>query len=415
MPWFDYRAATADGELTEGRLDAVDIATAARRLQADGLVPMHIAPTRPASGGRLFAGSPRWLASGPLAWQRGRPGRGELDALTLQLATLLRAGLTLDQALQTLTTLTERPAARQLVETLGEAIRRGSSLSQALAAQDGLFDRFYLNMVRAGEATGSLDLALERLAAFKARSAALRTELLSALIYPAVLVVLAIAAVAVMLAYVVPQFSTLFAEAGRPLPWLTRLVVSTGQLVEAWWWALLLGLTLALYGLYRQWHSPEGRERWEHRLLRLPLAGALIRRLEAARFTRTLATLLGSGVALPDALDIARQTIGNGVIAHRLGSVARRVRQGEGLSRPLAEAAVFPALAGQLVRIGEETGRLEPMLEQLATLYDGEVRTGLARALTLAEPMIILLIAGLITLILLSVILAVLEINTLPF
>jgi general secretion pathway protein F len=270
-------------------------------------------------------------------------------------------------------------------------------------------------MVRAGEASGALDLALERLAEFKQRARELRESIVSSLFYPAILIVLAIIAVAIMLAFVVPRFTEMFAEAGRELPLLTRIVVGIGSGVEQFWWLILLAIAGLVVWVRRQLADPVARERWDAQFLRLPLAGALIGKIEAGRFTRTLGTLLKNGVSLPAAIDIAKEIIGNRVIARALVQVAQRVRQGEPLSRALTEAAVLPPLTTQLLKVGEETGHLERMLEQLAEIYDREVRTDIQRALTLGEPLIILLIAGLITVIILSIVLAVIETNNLAF
>jgi general secretion pathway protein F len=280
---------------------------------------------------------------------------------------------------------------------------------------DGQFPRLYVNMVRAGEATGALDMALERLAEFRGKARELRESIFSALLYPSILVVMAVVAVAVMLAFVVPRFTEMFVDAGRELPLLTRVVVASGNFVEQWWWAIGLAVAGVFLWLRRAWRDPVRREAWDARLLRLPLAGPLVTKIEAGRFTRTLGTLLGNGVSLLTAMDIAKQVVGNRVIARGLSEVALKVRQGEGLARPLAEADVLPPLTNQLLRVGEETGRLEHMLQQLADIYEREVRDGIARLLTLAEPVIILVIAGFITVIILSVVLAVIETNNLAF
>jgi general secretion pathway protein F len=410
MPWFDYTAARADGELIQGRLEAADRHALARRLQAEGHTPLRI--QEDSAGGN--AAAPRLRLRLRLGAGRRLRGR-DIDYLTLELATLLRAGLALDKALDTMARVADRAPLQELVENLAREIRRGASLSQAMEQQAGVFDRFYLNMVRAGEATGALDLALERLAEFKSRARELRESILSALLYPAILVVMAVVAIAVMLAFVVPRFTEMFVDAGRELPLLTRLVVASGQFVEQWWWAIGLALAALVLWLRQEWRDPLKRERWDARLLRLPLAGGLIAKIEAGRFSRTLGTLLHNGVSLLTAMDIAKEIVSNRVIARGLAQAAVRVRQGEGLSRPLLEAAVLPPLTNQLLKVGEETGRLEHMLEQLADIYEREVRTDIARLLTLAEPVIILVIAGFITVIILSVVLAVIETNDLAF
>jgi len=395
MPWFEYRAARGDGAVVEGRSEAPDRRTLVRRLEAEGQVALQVVERSPAAP-----------AAAPLQWRFGasRLTGKDVDYLTLELATLLRASLPLDRALDTMSRLAGKPARKALTENMAREIRSGASLSQAMERQGAVFDRFYVNMVRAGEASGALDLALERLAEFKQRARELRESIVSSLFYPAILIVLAIVAVAIMLAFVVPRFTEMFAEAGRELPLLTRMVVAVGSGVEQWWWLILLGIAALAVWVRRQLRDPEARERVDARLLRLPLAGGLIRKIEAGRFTRTLGTLLRNGVSLPAAIDIAKEIVGNRVVARALAQVALRVRQGEPLSRALTEAAVLPPLTTQLLKVGEETGHLERMLEQLADIYEREVRTDIQRALTLGEPVIIL-----------SIVLAVIETNNLAF
>jgi general secretion pathway protein F len=406
MPSFNYKAARSDGQVIEGHLEAPDRNSAAKRLQAEGQIPIQI-----------FEQEGIGKAAAPVQWRFGanRLKGKDIDYFTLELATLLRAGLSLDKALDTMSRVAGKPALKEMVDKIAREIRRGASLSQALENQAGVFDRFFLNMVRAGEATGALEMALERLAEFKTRSRQLTESIVSSLFYPIILIVLAIVAVAVMLAFVVPRFTEMFAEAGRELPLLTQIVVATGNFVEHWWWALLLGIGGLVYWFRQQWNDPVGRERWDTRLLRTPLVGGLITKIEAGRFTRTLGTLLGNGVSLLTAMDIAKEIVSNRIIARGLAQVATRVRQGEGLAKPLTDADILPPLTTQLLKVGEETGNLEQMLEQLAEIYEREVRTDVQRILALAEPVIILMIAGLITVIILSVVLAVLESNDLAF
>jgi general secretion pathway protein F len=278
-----------------------------------------------------------------------------------------------------------------------------------------LFSRFYRNMVKAGEASGALDVALARLAEFMERSRELRDSVLSALLYPVVLVVVGILSMVVILGMVIPKISQMFAEAGQQLPWFTQLVVAAGDFVENYWWLM----ALAAVGLYvfmrHQYAQTASRLRWDGRLLRLPLVGALIARLEAARFTRTLGTLLGNGVPLLDAIAIAKEVVANQVIAEGIRRVTEQVRQGEGLARPLTEARVFPPLAGHLMQVGEESGNLEAMLMQLAQIYEREVQSALRRLMAVLEPALILGLAVVIAAIILSVVMAILSINNLAF
>lgn len=406
MPLFRYKAATNEGRVIEGQIEAADRDTAARNLQIQGKIPIQIDST---------GTEPVAPALGSVRWGSTRVSSTDIDLFTIELATLLRAGLSLGQALETLTGLADKPAMTKITGEINTAVRGGKPLSAALELADPGFDRFYRNMVRAGESSGALDIALERLADYRNNRRELRQALTSALLYPAILLVLALVAVAVMLAFVVPQFTQMFSEAGRELPLLTRIVAGAGELVTGWWWLILLGLGITGWWLRRDWNDPAGRARWDKRLLRLPMVGPLIRKLQTARFSRTLSTLLASGTHLLPALDIAREIVGNAVMAQALGHVTQRVREGEGLAAPLAEANILPPLATRLIRLGETSGKMEPLLTQVADIYERDVQATLKRLLTLAEPVIIITIALLVSVIILSVILMVLESNNLAF
>jgi len=406
MPTYRYKAARGDGQVVEGKMEAHDRDGVVRSLQAQGNIPIQIESAVPASPGAPHARA---------GWRPSQSASTTVDFFTLGLSTLLRAGLPLTQALDTLSELVEDPTLAEMIQSINKAVRGGQSFSDALEQSNAGFDRFYCNMVRAGESSGALDLALERLASFRANRRELRQSLISALIYPAILLIMAIVAVAVLLAFVVPQFTQMFADAGRDLPLLTRIVSGAGELVTRWWWLILLSLGALVWWLRNDWESPDGRARWDARLLQMPMVGSLISKLATARFARTLSSLLENGVHLVPALDIARQIVGNVVIAQALSLTAQRVREGMGLAAPLAESQAFPALATQLIRVGESSGRLEMMLSQVADIYEREVQTSLKRLLTLAEPIIIITIALVITVIILSVVLMILESNDLAF
>ncbi len=407
MPVFYYKAAKADGQVLEGQLEAGDRDGVARMLQAQGNIPLQIDDAAPVS---VPTSKPSRRP-----WQRRSVTGTDIDLFTLELSTLLAAGLPIGQALDTLIKLTENPAMSAVVEEIGGAVRGGQSLASALEESHPGFDRFYCNMVQAGESSGALDLALERLAAFRATRRELRQSLISALIYPSILLVLAMIAVAVLLAFVVPQFTQLFADAGRELPLLTRIVVGAGDLVVNWWWLMLLTVVAAGWWLRKDWRSTEGRRRWDAWLLRLPLIGPLILKLNTARFSRTLSTLLSNGVNLLAALDIACEVVGNTVVANAVNRAAQRVREGQGLAASLQETDALPSLATQLIGLGERSGKLPPLLDQVAGIFERDTQTSLKRLLTLAEPAIIISVALLITVIILSVVLMILESNNLAF
>ncbi len=406
MPIFEYKAATNSGDVVQGEMEAVNQDAVIRRLQAEGHIPIRAEEiTRSASSETPSA----------FTFQRRRPGRADVNVFTIELATLLQAGLALDKALEMLIAIAEKSPFRDVLEKLLAQVRGGASLSAALESHGRLFSRFYRNMVKAGEASGALDVALARLAEFMERSRELRDSVLSALLYPVVLVVVGVLSMAVILGLVIPKISEMFAEAGQQLPWFTRLVVAAGGMVENYWWLMAL-VAVGLYLFMRhQYAQHASRLRWDGRLLRLPLVGALIARLEAARFTRTLGTLLGNGVPLLDAIAIAKEVVANQVIAEGIRRVIEQVRQGEGLARPLTEARVFPPLAGHLMQVGEESGNLEAMLMQLAQIYEREVQSALRRLMAVLEPTLILGLAVVIAAIILSVVMAILSINNLAF
>jgi general secretion pathway protein F len=414
MPEFRFKAAGSDGQVIEGSIEAADRDGAARALQAQGRVPLRI-DTATAGVTTAKAAQATVATAGAAPGGRGRFDSNAVDYFTLELATLLRAELPLGEALQTLADTAENPAMAARAALVHQSIRGGKALSEALADSGPEFDSFYCSMVRAGETGGALGLALEGLAGFRRRRREMRQALVSALLYPAILLVMAILAIIVLLAFVVPQFTQMFADAGHQLPLLTRIVAGLGDVVTNWWWLIVGVLAGAAFLVQRSWQTAAGRARRDGLLLRLPVVGGLTRKILAARFARTLATLLNNGVHLLPALDIASEIVNNATFVDALQTVRKRVREGAGLAGPLAESGVLPPLAVRLVRIGESSGRLEFMLMQLAEIYENDSQAALKRLFTLAEPIIIIVIALLVSIIILSVVLVILESNNLAF
>jgi len=334
--------------------------------------------------------------------------------LTQQLANLLHAGMPLDRALTILIGVSEDAQSKILLERVQEKVRGGSTLADALEVQ-GTFSRFYLNMIRAGEAGGALEVVLKRLTDFLERSQALRETVTSALIYPIILLTVSALSVIILLTFVVPQFQRLFADAGKALPLATQIVIAVGDGFRHYWWVGAIVIMLIVAMLRQQWSQPESRARWDRWLLRLPLFGDLIAKVETARLSRTLGTLLGNGVSLLNALNIVRETLSNQVLATALGEVAEHVKTGRGLADPLLESGDFPKLAVQMIRVGEETGQLQEMLLQVADTYDGEVQTAVKRMLTLLEPALILGLGVIVAGIIMSILVAILSLNDLAF
>ncbi len=406
MPVFQYKAANISGDVVQGEMEAINQEAVIRQLQAQGHIPIRAEEVQ--------RSEPDGVPS-VFKIQRSRPGRKEVNVFTIELATLLKAGLTLEKALEMLVTLVDKSPFRDVLESLLADVRGGAFLSAALESHNRLFSRFYRNMVKAGEASGALEAALARLAEFMERSRELRDSVLSALLYPAVLVGVGVVSMAIILGLVIPKISEMFTEAGQQLPWFTQLVVSSGNVVQNYWWAMAMTVAGVYIYMRRQYADPVSRLRWDGRLLRVPIVGDLIGRLEAARFTRTLGTLLGNGVPLLDAIAIAKEVVANQVISEGIRRVAERVRQGEGLARPLTEARVFPPLAGHLLQVGEESGNLESMLMQLAQIYEREVQSALRRLMAVLEPALILGLAVVIAGIIMSMVIAIFSINDLAF
>ncbi|HUM90290.1 MAG: type II secretion system inner membrane protein GspF [Candidatus Competibacter sp.] len=406
MPRYRYEAVDAAGETLRDELEAPTPDAAVEQLRDRGLLPLSV---NEAKGG-LFRGG----LGQPLFSKRRALSRKAIGLFTQQLASLLGAGMPLDRALTILIGVAEDEQSKTLLERVQEKVRGGSALADALEAQ-GAFSRFYLNMIRAGEAGGALETVLKRLNEFLERSQALRETVTSALIYPTILLTVAALSVIILLTFVVPQFERLFADAGKALPLATQIVIAIGNGFQHYWWAGLLVIGLIVMTVRRQLSQPENRARWDHWLLRLPLIGDLIAKVETARLSRTLGTLLGNGVSLLNALTIVRETLSNQVLAVALGEVAEHAKTGRGLAEPLLETGNFPKLAVQMIRVGEETGQLQEMLIQVADTYDGEVQTAVKRLLTLLEPVLILGLGVVIAAIIMSILVAILSLNELAF
>lgn len=400
MPAFRYQAVGADGNLLDGDMEGRAQEEVVQRLQTMGYIPIRVEEVAAGGGGFGWRG-------------RKRLRQDDVAIFTQELATLLRAGLPLDRALAVAISLAENDAVRDLLSLIREDVRAGSTLHAAMEARTGVFSRLYLNMIRAGEAGGALAVVMARLSEFMERAKELKETVKSAMVYPVILVMVAVLSVVVLLMFVVPQFSQMFAESGKALPLPTQIVIGLGDFFRHYWWALLLGGYLLYAFFRRQMAQPAARYRWDARFLAMPLVGELVARIEVARFSRTLATLLANGVTLLAALSIVKDTLTNTFMAGRLDQVITQLREGRGLGRPLQETGVFPGLAVHMVMVGEETGRLQEMLFQVADVFDREVQRTVKRMLGLMEPVLILGLGLIIGGIIMSILVAILSVNEL--
>ena len=406
MPLYRYRAVSPAGEVAVGELDAANESEIADRLRDQGLMPMQIAH---ASGVSLpAAGAAAKSAPRRSIFESKTVTRDQLIAITREMATLLRAGLPLDRAVEILIGLAPTPPVAALLQGIRDDVRGGKALSQALDARREVFSRFYVNIVRAGEAGGALGEVLQRMADTMERNKELRESVKSALIYPTILIGFSVVSVAVLLIWVVPQFESTFAQAGRALPIPTQVVVAVGKFMRAWWLVVAAASVLAVFWFRRRGRNPAIRRIRDRRMLNMPLLGDLLAKLETARFARTLATLLANGVTLLGGIGIVKETMTNTVLGDALDGVIVKLREGKGFGRPLAETGLYPRLATQMIMVGEESGKLEEMLARVADVYDREVQMAIKRFLVVLEPMLILSLALVIVGIVGSILLGVL-------
>jgi general secretion pathway protein F len=337
----------------------------------------------------------------------------EVLTLTSELAIMLRAGLALASALRVLIDMSQRPPVAGMLQQVLDDVKQGAPLSQALSRERRLFGDFYLNMIRSGEASGQLSSVLTRLVEHMERLRALRESVVSATIYPAILLFVAVVSLVAMLGFVVPQFEKLFSDMGDALPLATQVVMKLGKAFRDW--GLVIGLVVAsMVWLAARWlRSPAGNAWWQAAVLRLPVLGRLLLKYQLNLFSRTLGTLLGNGVPMLTALHIATDTMSNQVLRGALASVPPAVKEGGRLVDALAATRIFEPLAINLVRVGEETGRVGPMMLELASVLDREVETGIRRSLTLLEPILIIVLGLMIASIIVSILLGILSINDL--
>jgi len=402
MPLFEYKAVAPSGETVQGTMEAASVEMVVLKLQEAGNVPLQ---ARESGAGGFSLGN---LKLG----RRGMNSR-EVGEFTQQLSTLLGAGLPLDRSLQVLLELTENDRVKRTVTEIRDRVREGGSLSDALEEQHGAFNRLFVNMVRAGEIGGTLDITLSRLTDYLERSRDLKDSVVSALIYPILLLVLAAGSLILLLVYVIPQFTPIFEELGGDLPLITKIVLAVGSVLQNFWWAIILVTALIVVQFRRMLADAEKRFAWDTRVLATRWVGDLVGKMETARLTRTLGTLLSNGVPLLSALSIARNVISNTVLRKDVNDAARQVKTGGGLARNLAKGERFPRLALQMISVGEETGQLDAMLMKVSDTYDIEVRNTIDRLLSIFTPVVTLLLAMLIGTIVLSVLVAILSINDL--
>ncbi len=410
MSEFIYKATDRSGKVIEGSIDAENEPAVVSKLRRMGYIPIRIGP---ASGGRGLARSINLKISLPTPFS-GVSAK-DLMSFTQELSTLIKAGLPLDRGLSIIIEITDNEPLKVIIQELLKDVRGGKSFSDALTKHPRVFNRLYVNMIKAGEAGGVMNVVLERLVDFLQRSQELKSTVVNAMIYPLILIVVMSVVISIMLIFVVPKFVDIFDTMGQEIPLPTQILLSFSMIMKNFWW-LIIGFGLACYYGFTKYVSTEkGRLNWDTAQLKLALVKSLILKVEVARFSRTLGTLITSGVPLLQALAIVKEVVGNVVISNSIATIQKAVKEGKGISTPMRNTEIFPSLAMHMIRVGEETGNMEDMLIRVADTYDREVQNAVKRFISFLEPALILLMSLVVGFIVLSIIWAIFSINDVSF
>jgi len=405
MPGYVYKAMTLSGETVEGSMDGKDEAAVVQSLHQLGYIPILITTTQQekAAGFSISSILPE------------RVGVKNLLIFTQELSTLVSAGLPIDRSLGILGTLTENRRLREAVKDILKKIEGGSSFAEALGQYPRIFPKLYINMVKAGESGGFLEVILSRLAQYLQSTKEVKDYLISVMIYPVILTMASGLSIVILVSFVIPRFAKIITDMGQTIPLPTQIMLSVSQTVRSYWW-VGIGMAVLVYFGFKSYTKDEERKfRWDRFKLRWIAVGDLIKKVEVARFARTLGTLLQSGVLILPALNLVKEISQNQAISRAIEHIHDRLREGKGVSKTLEETDVFPPLAVHMIGVGEETGRLDEMLIKVAESYEENVQTALKRFVSLLEPMIILIMGSIVGFIVISMLLAIFSINEIPF
>ncbi len=406
MATYFYQATDTAGEIIEGDIEASDYRVAVQKVRSLNYFPIKVTQEKLDTSFLK-----KWNVPSSLAFSFSKISSYELMNFTRQLATLVSAKLTLDKSLTITTRLTEKEKTRETFQDIQKRVHAGSSFADALAAYPDVFSKMYVNIVRAGELGGVLDIVLTRLADFLESTEEIKNKILSASIYPAILIVAGVGAIVFLMTFVVPKLAGVFEGSGKAIPFITRVLLNTSIIMSQYWWSLGMGLILAVLAFWLFLKSDFGRNLWDRLVLKIPVFGDLVRKIEMSRFSRTMATLLNSGVPVLQALNIVQSVINNRIIASAMGPLQEGLKSGQGISQPLQKENIFPPLAVHMIVVGEETGELESMLVKVADIYDKEVDNAIQRMLKIFEPVLVLSIGGSIIFIVASILMGMMEVT----
>lgn len=405
MAVFEYRGIlVSTGKQVKGVRDAENAKVLRTVLRKDGILLTTAAEENDAATKKKKSGSLFAFAS--------RPSLNDVAVVTRQLATLIKAGIPLFESLTALIDQTENEALKRALTQVREQIREGSSFAKALEQHPSIFPPLYINMVRAGEASGMLQQVLERITSFLEAQAKLRGKVTSAMAYPALMALLGVSLVSVLMVAVVPNVTSIFASMDQALPWYTASLIFVSDVLAGYWWLFLAIIGISIYAFRRWVRTPAGRLKWHGIVLRIPVVGKLVRMIAIARFSRTLATLLGAGVALLGAMDIVKNVLGNAVLEKVIADAIGSIKEGQSIADPLKRSGQFPPIVTHMITIGEKSGQLEEMLENVSSAYDLEVETRVTVLTSLLEPLMIVFMGGAVGFIAFSILMPLIQMSS---
>jgi len=404
MPVYEYKALDRTGKTTTGIIDADSTIGARQKLRGSGIFPVEVRET---------TSRPKGISSGQASvsslFQRVKPG--EISVMTRQLSILLGAGVTLVASLDTLISQITNPLLKKIMAQIKESVNEGNSLAFSLSQHPKLFSQIYINMVRAGEASGSLDLVLDRLAEFSERQETLKGRFKAAMAYPVIMFFIGTIILFFLVTFIVPQITSIFTDMHQALPLPTLVLITTSNFLKSFWWLVLLifgGIIILVKKLVK---TPKGRYLWDKIKLRIPVLGVINIKMAVARFGRSLGSLVQNGVPLLTALDIVRNIVNNTLIAQDIDNAMEQIEAGKSLAAPLSQSLWFPPIAVQMISVGEHSGKLEDMLNKIAEIYEGETEAQIMAMTSLLEPVMILTMAVSVAFIVFSILLPIFDIN----
>ena len=406
MPVFEYKALSGAGKAVQGLQEAESPKALRATLKRNGVFLTEVLGEKQVQAAQARDVNVR-------RWVVARVKPEDLAVMTRQLAVLVHAGIPLVEALAALVEQVEHERLKRVISEVRQRVNEGASLADALGAHPKVFSTLYVNMIRAGESSGALDVVLVRLADFTESQARLRAKVVATMIYPAVMMVIGSLVLGALFTVVIPKITKIFEDTHAVLPWTTKVLIAFSTFMASWWWALLVAAALGLWGFLRWKASPPGRARWDRFKLTVPVFGRLIRTIAIGRFSRTLATLLKSGVPLLAAMDIVKNVVGNVRLAEVIEQARVSIQEGQTIAAPLKRSGEFPPLVHHMVAVGERSGSLEEMLGNVADAYEDQVDTTVAALTSLLEPFMIVAMGMVVAFIVFSILMPILQINTL--